>query len=124
MKTKTKKAAKTNGATSRVPTRLTKAQADMVREHTLRVAPESDWMNDRDEVLAFARFLVAVCTFVGRDGDPDADSVQDLLYYFEKPWKWTIEHALWTSRGRPAGEDLDPEAWQKDVDTIQKGTGT
>ena len=41
------------------------------------------WWEDRSELLSFARKLV--------DSD-DLQSVGDLLYFLEKPWKWDTEH--------------------------------
>lgn len=47
-----------------------------------------EWYDDRDEVLAFAR------TLVDRGEITDLDA---LLYFFEKPWKWTPEHEAYTA---------------------------
>lgn len=44
------------------------------------------WIENAAEVLAFARVLHIAGYF-----ETDVDSVQLVLSYFEKPWKWTTE---------------------------------
>jgi len=56
------------------------------------------WFDDHDEVMAFARVMV--------EGDAFPEQT-DLLYYFEKPWKWTKERDEWI-------EDGEPDAWDPD----------
>lgn len=55
-----------------------------------------DWFESHDELLAFARALVAGVMW----------SADELLAYLEKPWKWTEEHAAWIAAGRPAEFDV------------------
>lgn len=58
----------------------------------------TDWFEDHDEVLAFARVLVEADGFT---------SQADLLYFFEKPWKWTADRDAWILAGEP--DTFDPE---------------
>jgi len=60
---------------------------------------DEEWFHNPNSVLMFGGALVRVDYF---------DSAKDLLYYFEKPWKWTTEHELWEGCNRP---DLDEEGW-------------
>lgn len=49
-----------------------------------------------DDTLAAARMLI------------DADrlyTLEELLYFFEKPWKYQTEAELWTHAGRPGPDD-------------------
>ncbi len=58
---------------------------------TLTIDPS--WYEDTRELAAFARALV------------DAElltTTRDLLYLFDSPWKWMVEHGAWVSAGRPA----------------------
>lgn len=57
----------------------------MTKPHT------DDWWQDRDETLAFAHVLADTFT---------RWSAKDAIYYFEKPWKWTPEHANWCAGNR------------------------
>lgn len=50
------------------------------------------WFTDAGEALDFARALHLVGAFA------DVDAV---LYYFEKPYKWTEEHKDWVLADRP-----------------------
>lgn len=53
---------------------------------------EAPWYDDYGKVLEFGAILVAA------DVLPDRHEV---LYFFEKPWKWDREWQLWHSRGNP-----------------------
>ncbi len=44
------------------------------------------WWNDHADLIEFAQFLFAPVEH--------ADPVE-ILYFFEKPWKWTPEHTEW-----------------------------
>jgi hypothetical protein len=57
---------------------------------------EHNWANDHEEVLTFGEVLADAGEF---------DAPKDLLYFFQKPWKWTIEHISWIDAGRPTGRD-------------------
>jgi len=57
-----------------------------------------DWFDDHDEVLAFARVMVEGDTF---------PTQTDLLYYFEKPWKWSDDRDAWILAGEP--DSFDPQ---------------
>jgi hypothetical protein len=59
------------------------------------------WCEDQDEVLAFARVMV--------EGDTFATQT-DLLYYFEKPWKWTEDRDAWIQAGEPDSFDPSEDA--------------
>ena len=50
-----------------------------------------EWYEDRGELFAFARAMVA-----GNDW-----SASTLLELLEKPWKWSDERAAWVAAGRP-----------------------
>lgn len=52
----------------------------------------ADWYADHDEVVTFARALVDANVIT---------TVDESLYYFEKPWKWTAEHDAWAQCGKP-----------------------
>lgn len=60
---------------------------------TLR--PEDVWTADHDAVMGFARFLVGYGTLA---------TPYDVLSFFEKPYKWSPEHARWVRAGRPEEE--------------------
>jgi hypothetical protein len=47
---------------------------------------ESVWTTDHDEVIAFATHLV---------DSGEITEVKDLLYFYEKPWKWAAEYEAW-----------------------------
>ena len=53
---------------------------------------DPEWFLDSGEVVAFARTLLATFT---------SDwSAEDVISYFEKPWKWTPEHVNWCAGNR------------------------
>ena len=54
-----------------------------------------EWSENYDEVLAYADFMVSTGRLI---------TAANALYYFQKPWKWTDQHAAWVSQGRP--EDM------------------
>ena len=55
-------------------------------------ADPRDWVKDRDEVLAFADYLVASDVIW---------TASQANYYHRKPWKWTGEYLAWVAQGRP-----------------------
>ncbi len=65
-----------------------------------RAYGDTTWCEDHEEVLNFARILDEA----GRFG-----SVSDVLYYFEKPYKWTADYELWQRMGEPTSDN--PKAW-------------
>lgn len=65
---------------------------------------EVAWIEDRDEVCAFAHLLV---------NEGMLESAHDVVYFFEKPWKWTDEHGRWVTAGRPATFDFEADALRK-----------
>ena len=48
-----------------------------------------EWWNDRDEVVAFARWYWSGPNFGVRG------QTTEVIDYFEKPWKWTTEYTEW-----------------------------
>ena len=52
---------------------------------TTEAAANDKWFIDHGEVLRLGRWLVA---------DDRITSTKDLLYFFEKPWKWTDEYEV------------------------------
>ena len=73
---------------------------------------EEPWHTNHAEVCSFASMLIAHAQFQGESID---DSLGLLLYYFEKPWKWSTEHEAWRKAGRPAeGWVLATEAANKE----------
>lgn len=60
-------------------------------------APQTDaWWQDHDEITGFASALVEGGRLI---------SASDVLYFFEKPWKWTAEHDAWVGFDRPGIDD-------------------
>lgn len=53
------------------------------------------WYDDPREVLYFAHVLADEGYF--DSGTSVKESLQNLMYYFEKPWKWDAEHQAWTA---------------------------
>lgn len=64
----------------------------------------TDWFESRQELLAFARALDGCGAF-------DEDGIPDLLYFLERPWKWTPEYNAWVAAGRPAETLQDGPTW-------------
>ena len=57
-----------------------------------------NWYRDQEEVVAFARDMIAAGVLQGSTG---------VLEYFEKPYAWTREWEWWMSHGRTD----DPDEW-------------
>lgn len=57
---------------------------------------ESKWFEKHDNLTAFASVLIDLGTF---------ERPKDVLYFFEKPWKWEPEWERWVALGKPL--DLD-----------------
>jgi hypothetical protein len=53
------------------------------------------------ELVLFARVLCDLEMFA---------TIDDLLYFLEKPWKWDEEHDFWNEAGRPTYDE--GENWQ------------
>ena len=60
---------------------------------------EPKWYESHQTLVEFGYWLV---------GNAYITDILEVLYYFEKPWKWTTEHELWEGCNRP---DLDEEGW-------------
>ncbi len=50
-----------------------------------------DWHSKQNEVLRFAVHLVEINDFL---------TPEELLYFFEKPWKWDSEYKEWNENGK------------------------
>ena len=57
-----------------------------------------NWYRDQEEVVAFARDMIAAGVLEGSSG---------VLEYFEKPFGWQREHDWWENNGRTD----DPDLW-------------
>lgn len=55
------------------------------------------WFEVREELVALAQVL---------DDSGFFDTTRDVVYFLEKPWKWSPEYERWVRAGRPA--ELDP----------------
>lgn len=56
-------------------------RAIMCEEHPGYYGPNM-WLADRDNITTLARWLVS---------EGQLMTIEDVLYFFEKPWKWTPE---------------------------------
>lgn len=54
------------------------------------------WYNSHDNLVGFGGVLDDAGFFA---------NTKDLLYFFEKPWKWGAEYVIWESFGKPDRED-------------------
>lgn len=72
---------------------------------TLLESPTT-WYADHSTLVGFAHILTAADKF---------PATTDVIDYFDKPWKWDPDHALWAAAGRPA-PDTDPNRWQQLLD--------
>lgn len=54
-----------------------------------------DWCYSHDELVEFGELLSQTL------------SVSELQYYYEKPWKYDLEHQRWNAAGRPEDFDLE-----------------
>ena len=52
----------------------------------------SDWWHNAENVLEFARVMHETGEFA---------TIDDVLYFFEKPYKWTVERERWLAMGKP-----------------------
>jgi hypothetical protein len=72
---------------------------------------DEEWHENSIAVMALAGALVRADHF---------DTAEDLLYFLEKPWKYTPEHELWVDCGRP---DLDEDGWPEFLRKLEKLAG-
>lgn len=71
--------------------------------------PSDDaWVDNQAEVLQFASVLVWADWL---------DTAPDVVYYFEKPQKYTNEYLLWIGCGRPL---LDDKGWTWFIAKLEK----
>jgi hypothetical protein len=54
---------------------------------------EAPWWTDRREVAAFARILI--------DAEQLGDCQNIVVSFFETPWAWDAQHAIWCETRRP-----------------------
>ena len=59
---------------------------------------DKNWLMAADSIHTFA-------TVLHRAGV--LDTVDDVLYFFEKPWKWDNEYDKWVEFGQPLDEHDD-----------------
>lgn len=75
--------------------------------------PDQPWILSRDEVLSFGHVLAAGDAFTTPD---------DVLYYFEKPYKWDDLHDEWVKLGSPqppeSNTNADATAWKSFAERI------
>lgn len=62
-----------------------------------------DWVDSYDEVVAFARDMVAGLFL---------HTAEDVIEYLDKPWHWEREHAWWVANARPDSW----EEWERGID--------
>lgn len=74
---------------------------------TFTLRSEDAWTVDHDAVMSFARFLVGYGTLA---------TPHDVLSFFEKPYKWSPEHARWVSAGRPEDEAAPDDLFETEGD--------
>ena len=72
------------------------------------------WYEDRGELVGFGR----VYNELGGFGDLD-----DVFYFFEKPYKWTDEHARWVALGRPLAEAITLEQIDNEPASVPEPAG-
>ena len=70
-----------------------------------RTIPE--WTLDHSNLVVFASVLVAADWL---------DTPQSVVDFFEKPWNWDGEHAIWHDHGEPDTEDT---GWEAFVDELR-----
>ena len=57
---------------------------------------KEQWYETHSELVTFARVLLDAGAFDGEEGQ-----AKQMLYFFEKPWKWTDEFVAWVRLRRP-----------------------
>jgi len=67
------------------------------------------WYERQDDVLAFARIMC---------DDSRIKDTKELLYYFEKPYKWDREHKIWEDFECPTEDD--GERWNEFSEAISE----
>ncbi len=75
-------------------------------------AEQPSWLTAVDEQLRAAAKMLLDTERV--------DTTEDLLYFFEKPWKWTAEIAIWQDSGRPT---VDDPTWPLFTHRLNRHTG-
>ena len=61
------------------------------------------WVTSEDEVWELGNDMVSAGIITTLEG---------LLGYFEKPWRWDLEHEWWVANGRPDSGGI----WQDGID--------
>jgi hypothetical protein len=62
-----------------------------------------------DDLLRFAHAL--------QEADGFAGDISNVLYFFEKPWKWESEYESWRAAGSPS--DHTDGAWDAFVEAVE-----
>jgi hypothetical protein len=66
---------------------------------------QNRWFDDHDEVVYFATILL--------DSGQLPDDTREVVYYFDRPYKWDKEHDIWESHDRPVPHlDIVAEEWE------------
>lgn len=68
-----------------------------------------DWDESFAEVLRFGRVL---------NNAEEFDNPSEVLYYFEKPYKWDREHETWSEMGEPYDDGDD--SWSEFVEYLDE----
>ena len=55
------------------------------------------WYNDHDNVVGLARWMEKMDLWV---------STAEVIYFMEKPWKWTLEYELWVLYKKQTSPEL------------------
>lgn len=71
---------------------------------------EDEWTNDRGELVDVGRMLNDAGCF---------PTPEDVLNYFEKPWKWSNERELWVAADRPSPSDRGWELFAARLDALE-----
>jgi hypothetical protein len=68
----------------------------------------ANWYETHEELVAFGRVLADALDF----------DTNDVLDYFEKPWKWSSEYQAWMGWGCPTREDSGWELFTKALEKV------
>lgn len=72
----------------------------------------NDWYDSREWTYTFGRLLWTAGVLM---------EVEDVFYYFEKPWKWTTEHEAYVTAGRPHEDGPGWKEWLKVLEDLAAG---
>lgn len=90
---------------------------DALAEARIAASPIEEEELDAAEELALDRrwFLIHVTDFAHVLADAaKLTTVEETIYYFEKPWKWTEDYKKWRRAGSPElGDPAFEEVWHE-----------